>query len=209
MLRIVITIIVSGLVALAGAMNNEVLFDQKNLVLNQKDGMTTVAMSGCVQAFEIGAPSVPIKAIHLVVPQGVKVTGVRIEEVKSENLSGEYEIYPVQEAMPLSDPEPTHFVSPDPKFYGSFDYPKKIMSIGNQGSVFGYNIVSLFVSPVQFNASLKQLKFNSKIRFSLEFESAELKNQPPGYRSPEARHQIEAMLAKFVHNPEDLSQYAP
>ena len=209
MLRIVITIIVSGLVALAGAMNNEVLFDQKNLVLNQKDGMTTVAMSGCVQAFEIGAPSVPIKAIHLVVPQGVKVTGVRIEEVKSENLSGEYEIYPVQEAMPLSDPEPTHFVSPDPKFYGSFDYPKKIMSIGNQGSVFGYNIVSLFVAPVQYNAVQKQLKFNSKIRFSLEFESAELKNQPPGYRSPEARQQIESMLAKFVHNPEDLSQYAP
>jgi len=209
MLRIVITIIVSGLVALAGAMNNEILFDQKNLVLNQKDGLTTVAMSGCVQAFEKGAPSVPIKAIHLVVPQGVKVTGVRIEEVKSENLSGEYEIYPVQEAMPLSDPEPTHFVSPDPKFYGSFDYPKKIMSIGNQGSVFGYNIVSLFVAPVQYNAVQKQLKFNSKIRFSLEFESAELKNQPPGYRSPEARHQIEAMLAKFVHNPEDLSQYAP
>jgi len=209
MLRIVITIIVSGLVALAGAMNNEILFDQKNLVLNQKDGLTTVAMSGCVQAFEKGAPSVPIKAIHLVVPQGVKVTGVRIEEVKSENLSGEYEIYPVQEAMPLSDPEPTHFVSPDPKFYGSFDYPKKIMSIGNQGSVFGYNIVSLFVAPVQYNAVQKQLKFNSKIRFSLEFESAELKNQPPGYRSPEARQQIESMLAKFVHNPEDLSQYAP
>jgi hypothetical protein len=209
MLRIMIAIIVSGIVILAGAMNNEVLFEQKNLVFNQKDGMTYVIMPGCVQVLETGAPSLPIKAIHLVVPQGVKVTGVRAEEVQKENISGEFEVYPVQEAMSLSDQNQMRFISPAPEFYGAFDYPKQVISIGNQGSMFGYNIVSLFVSPVQYNASLKQLKFISKIRFSLEFESADLRYQPSGQRSSKARQRIESILAKFIHNPEDISQYAP
>lgn len=209
MLRIIITIIVSGIVVLASALNNEVIFDQKNLVFNQKDGMTFLTMPGCVQELETGAPSLPFKAIHLVIPQGVKVTNVIVNEVQKENLAGEFEIYPVQGPMSLSDQNQMRFVSPAPKYYGAFDYPKQIISIGNQGSMFGYNIVSLFVSPVQYNAPLKQLKFNSKIRFSLEFETADLEYQPSGQRSLKARQRIESILAKFIHNPENIPQYAP
>ena len=209
MLRIMIAIIVLGIVILAGAMNNEVLLEQKNLVFNQKDGMIFVKMEGCVQVLETGAPSLPIKAIHLVIPQGVKVTNVRVNEVQKENISGEFEVYPVQGPISLSDHNQMRFVSPDLKYYGAFDYPKQIISIGNQGSMFGYNIVSLFVSPVQYNATEKQLKFNSKIKFSLEFESADLGYQPSGQRILKARQRIESILAKFIHNPEDISQYAP
>jgi hypothetical protein len=186
----------------------EMTFDRAELALSERDGMAVVSLGRSASTWETGAPSLPIAVAQLVVPQNVKVTGVRLDAVESETIPGAYDVYPVQPPRVLSDPGPFAFVPADPKYYGSV-YPPEVVTAGHQGSMFGYNIVSVFIAPVQYDGAKKSLVFHSRVRFTLELEPADLGYLRPGNRSPEARRRIEAQIASIVLNPQDIAACAP
>ena len=195
--------------ALAGAVTVECGFDAGRLELRETDGMTVVGLPGCVPAWETGAPAVPVYVVQAVVPQGMKVTGVTLLGHETEPVAGEYDVYPVQPPRPLSDPGPFEFTPADPRFYGLPAYPAEVVTAAHQGSMFGYNIASAFVAPVQYLPGEKKLLFHPNVKFAFELEPADLGYLEVRNRSPEAVRRIEAQLASFVVNPEDISRYAP
>jgi hypothetical protein len=192
----------------AAMVSGEMDFDRSELLLAPTDGMTTVSLGRCVSAWEAGAPAVPIAVAQLVVPQDLKVGSVRLDAVEAETVPGTFDVYPVQPPRALSDPGPFEFVPADPKYYGS-SYPPEIVTAGHQGSMFGYNIASVFVAPVQYDGTKKSLVFHSRVRFTLELEPADLGYLRPGNRSAEARRRIEAQVANIVLNPQDVAACAP
>jgi len=145
MMKLMSLLVAASLCAVGATVSGEMVFDREQLVLGTADGMTTVSLGRCVSAWETGAPSVPIAVAQLVVPQGMKVVGVTVDALDTETV-GEFDVYPVQPARPLSDPGPFEYVPPDPRFYGAV-YPGQVVTAGHQGSMFGYNIASVFVAP--------------------------------------------------------------
>lgn len=195
-------------VGLGLTMPAEMTFDRTQLALTGQDGLTVVSLGRHVSAWETGAPSLPIAVAQLVVPQGMKVVAVRLGAVETETIPGAYDVYPVQPPRVLSDPGPFAFVPADPKYYGSV-YPPEVVTAGHQGSMFGYNIASVFIAPVQYNGTDKSLVFKRRVRFTLELEPADLGYLRPGNRSAEARHRVEAQVASIVLNPQDVAACAP
>jgi hypothetical protein len=208
MCRTFAAILAAVALAAAATVSGEMVFDRGQLTLNPMDGMTTVSLGRCVSAWETGAPAVPIAVAQLVVPQNMKVAGVRFDAVETETIPGAVDVYPVQPPRALSDPGPFAFVPADPKYYGSV-YPAAVVTAGHQGSMFGYNIASVFVAPVQYNGTDKSLVLHSRVRFSIELEPADLGYLRPGNRSPEARCRVEAAVASIVLNPQDVTACAP
>ena len=207
MMKLMSLLVAASLCAVGATVSGEMVFDREQLVLGTADGMTTVSLGRCVSAWETGAPSVPIAVAQLVVPQGMKVVGVTVDALDTETV-GEFDVYPVQPARPLSDPGPFEYVPPDPRFYGAV-YPGQVATAGHQGSMFGYNIASVFVAPVQYNGTDRILTFHPKVRFTLELEPAELGYLPVGMRTEQARRRLEAQVTSIVMNPEDVGRYAP
>jgi hypothetical protein len=205
----ILTAVILAAPALAATVETGVRFDQELLELRELDGQTVVGLSGCVPAWETGAPSVPIYVVQAVVPQGMKVTGVTLLDSETQVVEGEYDLYPVQPPRPLSDPGPFEYVGPDPQYYGAFRYPGETVVAAHQGSMFGYNIASAFVAPVRYVAAEKKLLFHPRVRFAFKLEPADLGYLEVRNRSPEAVRRIEAQLASFVVNPEDIARYAP
>ncbi len=203
--------LLAAALACAGAVtvSGEMSFDREGLVFSEVEGMTVVSLLDCSPTWEVGAPCLPIAVAHLVVPQGMKVTGIRLGGFETEVIEGEFALFPVQEPRPISDQSPVEFARPNPEYYGDFEYPVEIVTAGHQGSMFGYNVASIFVAPVQYTAKEKRLVFHPKVSFTLELEPAELDVVPVVHRSEKARQRIEEDLASFVLNPEDLSGYAP
>ena len=201
-------ILAAAALAAAATVSGELVFDRGQLTLKPMDGMTTVSLGRCVSAWETGAPAVPIAVAQLVVPQDMKVTGVRLDAVETETIPGAFNVYPVQPPQPLSDPGPFAFVPADPKYYGSV-YPAEVATTGHQGSMFGYNIAGVFVAPVQYNGTSKSLVFHPRVRFTIELEPTDLGYLRPGNRSPEARRRVEASVASIVLNPQDVAACAP
>jgi hypothetical protein len=196
-------------IAAAATVSGELTFERDQLALGDMNGMTTVALGRYVSSWEIGAPAVPIALAQLVVPQQMRVTGVRVDEVVTETIPGVFDVYPVQEPIVLSDPGPYQFVAPDPKYYGQPAYPAGIAVKGHQGSMFGYNIASVFIAPVQHDGANRTLVFHPLVRFTLELEPADLGYLRPGNRTADARRRIEAQIASIVLNPQDVATCAP
>jgi len=187
----------------------EMVFDRSQLVLVEQDGMTAVSLARLVSTWETGAPALPVAVAQLVIPQDMVVAAVTVTADESELVDGEYDVYPVQPPVALSDPNPPAFVGPDPTYYGLAAYPGKVATFAHQGSMLGYQIASVFVAPVQYNSTTRQLTFHSRVRFELKLAPGETGSLKPGNRSPEARRRVEAMVASIVLNPQDVSACAP
>jgi hypothetical protein len=208
MFRILAPVLAFATLATAATVSGELAFDRGQLTLKPTDGMMAISLGRCVSTWETGAPALPIAVAQLVVPQDMKVVAVRLDATETETIPGAINVYPVQPPRALSEPGPFEYVPPDSKYYVS-DYPPQVVTAGHQGSMFGYNIASVFVAPVQYDGAKKSLLFHARIRFTLELEPADLGYLRPGNRSDEAVRRIEAQIAGIVLNPQDVVACAP
>jgi len=68
---------------------------------------------------EIGKPQLPIKIISYVLPYNSTVTGITINSLIQEKLSGNYYIFPAQPPILTDGSEPLAFVEPNLEIYDS------------------------------------------------------------------------------------------
>ena len=100
---------------------------------------------------EIGNPQLPIKIVSYVLPYNSTVTGITINSISQEKLSGNYYIYPAQPPRKLDWSEPPPFVEPNPDIYNSNTlYPNKTVEIINDGYTHGYHIVTVAIYPIVY-----------------------------------------------------------
>jgi len=148
--------------------------------------------------------------VSIVIPQGMRVVAVCASALESTRLPGRFYLYPSQPPVPTSDPGIPRFVPPDPAIYAShYPYPSALADFTGQGSMFGYNVASILVSPVQYTPAESTLVLNRLISLELTLEPAELEYLPVGKRSAQTKARIEDDLRSYVLNPEDLSRFAP
>ena len=169
-----------------------------------------VSLPRCVPTWDIGAPSLPIFVAQMVMPQGTRVGYVRVTPTATtEILTCSLDVWPVQEPQPVSESRPTSLTEPDPRYYGNSPYPAEVAVAGKRGSMFGYNIASVFVAPIQYTASSRTLALHPGLHLELELVPDDYSRQAVGRRSERARRRIESSLVRLVLNPEDVSRFAP
>jgi hypothetical protein len=187
-----------------------VSFEDSTLRLGTTEGYDVVWLAGATSIPTPGAPSLPQRGISIVVPQGMRVVAVRANALESNRLPGRFCVYPSQPPVPTSDPGTQRLVPPDPAIYASHSpYPSTLAAVVGQGSMFGYNIASVLVTPVQYAPAESTLVHNRLISLALTIEHAELNYLPVGKRSAQTKARIEGDLRGYVLNPEDLNRFAP
>ena len=204
--------LVAVLVALASAMVVEcdLNFARSDLKLELQNGFTTVSLPRCIPTWDIGAPSLPILVAQMVIPQGTRVVHVRVTPTAAtEIIPCSLEVWPVQKPRPVSDSLPAGLTEPDPRYYGNSLYPGEVATAGKRGSMFGYNISSVFVAPIQYTASSRTLSLHPALHLELELVPDDYSRQAVGRRSERARRRIESSLVRLVLNPQDVHGYAP
>jgi len=188
----------------------EVGFEDAALRLGKTGGYDVVSLAGATSISIPGAPALPQKGVNLVVPQGMRVVAVRASALESNRLPGRFYVCPSQPPVPTSDPGIPRFVPPDPAIYASHSaYPSVPAAFAGQGSMSGYNITSVLVTPVQYTPAESTLVLNRLISLELTLEPAELGYLPVGNRNDRTKARIEDDLRSYVLNPEDLSRFAP
>ena len=169
-----------------------------------------VVLEGAAMTTQVGAPSLPAIAVNVVVPQDMLVTGLTCVPAITDKVEGSFLIMPVQRPRPISATGKPSFVPPDPVIYSSDEpYPEALCRLAGQGSMRGYNVVSLIVYPLQYSPKSRTLRFHRKLTLSLAMEPANLGYLPVGRRSRETRDSIEEEIRSVVVNPADVSRFAP
>lgn len=137
-----------------------------------------------------GAPQLPMKIVKAALPENKKIIGISVKEITTEFLPGEFHPFPAQPPQILSI-KTNEFVEPNPLSYSSPElYPKEIIRIAHNGRFAGKNIGGLVISPVQYLASEKKLKFVTKLEVELVLDNFT--------ENPEAAKSTE--YSEFIHN---------
>jgi hypothetical protein len=157
-----------------------------------------------------GKPMLPFKELKIALPGGMAVERVYVTDAISEDISGEYNIFPAQppQKIGLSGED---FVEPNQEIYASAEpYPKELVEFVNQGDLAGQGIAQVLIYPLQYIPAEKRLKFYSSLTLSIEGSA--------GYKygdrlspniSEKGRETYEQMIKDMVVNPEQVELSAP
>ncbi|MGB2768755.1 MAG: C25 family cysteine peptidase [Candidatus Zixiibacteriota bacterium] len=186
----------------------QVEFSESDLLFEQRDGFDLVSLRGCVGSQKIGSPDLPIRMIHLVLPDGSEVTGVFVTEAHPAILEGEFSIGPVQPDVRTDDLPVKDRIGPDPTVYGSDSpYPSQLVELVHDGMMSGNHVISLALSPLQYRPKSQKLVLYTHLEIRVELGSSEEVDlsSRAHRRSTRAQELREKILFRFVDNQDDVS----
>lgn len=182
-------------------------FSKEDITFDTYLGYNLVAMNGCSSLSVIGKPQLPIKTITIAVPNGMKVTGVRILSINKELIQGTYTLFPAQRPLPVgSTSDQLLRIRPNTVTYTSpLPYPSRILSLGEQNDLAGQSMVHVTISPLQYLPLQKKLTLIQSIRIALEGVNGYICHDylPQGI-SESGRMIYEQMIKEMVVNPETV-----
>ena len=178
---------------------NELKFSTKNSynVVTITDGYYTKV---------VGAPQLPVKILRFVIPIDKKVSNVIVNSTSIQQLSGTYNIYPVQTPQKINITALPPFDNPNPQIYNSTTpYPDNLIEILDDEYPMGYHVVSLIFYPLKYIPASKILKLYTNINFTIVYA-----NNTDNVIVPNRQSQLSYDLSKgyvksIISNTNDLN----
>jgi hypothetical protein len=143
---------------------------QSNVVFQQNGAYDVISIEGCLYTDEIGNPQLPVFTETFVLPYNAVVTGIKVA-TKSNQIPGNYFIFPTQPPRLLDGSDPPPFVEPNPVVYNSTaPYPNKGVESINDGYLHGYHVVTVKIYPIEYIPATGKIylkNYNYIIRYDL------------------------------------------
>jgi len=173
-------LLASGMNSLAATetfrLNQIVTFSKSELQFDRMGNYDLIKTADHSYINSPGAPMLPSRTIKIALPDGMQVTSIEVSDVKTEEISGQYNIFPAQPPLEIGQsPDDAVFIDPEPGIYSlSKAYPGKIAVVDRQSDLGGQSYVCITVYPLQYNPADKKLILNSSFRLII--------NGTDGYR---------------------------
>ena len=145
-------------------------FQSSELNFSRLNGYDFVTLTGCEFCSEIGSPQLPVKLMHIAVPDDQKINSIELIKTEQSIFPGDFLIYPFQPAQVLSitPDEKIQFKTPDVNVYqSSAPFPKQIVKLLGVGEFQGKKIAAIAVYPLQYLPRDRRLIFYSEIEFKI------------------------------------------
>ena len=175
-----------------------------------KDGAVynRIKLRGIQRVSQLGAPSLPVRYVNLLVPPQSKITRVTVQSNKEKTIQLNNLIEPVQPPIPTAiDYEQPEFIPPDPAIYKTGKpFPRKRIKVVDKGHARGNKIVTLAVYPFEYHPLKNELSFSASQTIQLEYEKAPAKKLS-GYRKSMNKKRDLNLLQSMVDNKTDVAKY--
>ena len=187
-----------------------VLFSEGALKFGTNMGYDTVELPDGAFLHELGWPMLPTRTLMVAVPDGMRVTGVRLVGSEQTDLAGEYTVYPTQQPRLIGRAElakENAFIEPDAQLYASSTpYPAEIVEFAGQTDLAGQAMAAVRFCPVQYIPSEKKLRLHTSIQVVLEGVSGYVcGDYLPTRISKTGREDYETRVRQMVVNPDDVT----
>ena len=189
--------------------SHTVHFSENDLIFDRRDGYDLVDLKDGEKTGELGEPDLPLKLVHLLIPNDSEVESLIIMG-NSKVIEGEYFVYPAQPDEKTDGMIKRTWVPPDSETYNSDSlYPGKLGEIVESGYLAGNRIVTLALYPLQYRPKSKKLFFHTDLDLKLKLKSS-TKVFPSSIikgRSYQASKIYAGILNEMVENKSALSNY--
>ncbi|MGC9337913.1 MAG: C25 family cysteine peptidase, partial [Candidatus Cloacimonadia bacterium] len=135
--------------------------------LSPVDSYTAVHIKDGVVLGNPGEPSIPYKAVQMLLPQNESITSVNVS-LNNESELGNYTLYPVQEPVPISQKDYAEFTTPDQKVYTqSTPFPEKTYTQFSTHYLAGYSIGSFAITPIKYIPDSGRLSYYQEVTVTI------------------------------------------
>lgn len=183
-------------------------FSLSDLSFDKQMGYDKVTLKEGDYLSELGKPMLPYKVLKVALPMEMAAKKVRVVDTKSEEIPGEYNIFPAQPPISteLSDRN-VDFVEPDNETYASTQpYPSTLVEFVRQTDLAGQGIAVIAVYPLQYVPSEKRLTLYTSISLVIEGVGGyQCGDYLPPNISEKGRRTYEKMVKDMVVNPGKMS----
>jgi len=192
--------------ATATTLHHVVRFDAGRIDLDaaRRDGVVRVEGARAPVPTVDGAPALPAETVTFLVPRGSRLVAMRAQAVGERVLAQGISLQP---AAPLVDEEGRPATPHGVRRQSDTPAPRVVAAGG--GAFHGYQLLSVHVYPVQWDAQRAQLRVAERIDLELDLEPGADRTLPVERQRYSAAIEAEArtMLSRIVANPEALDGY--
>lgn len=150
---------------------SRIQFEPAGISIRQERGYDFAEMKECATGDgQPGSPALPVRDINMLIPVGMKVTGVHVAVTERPWKQG-LNIFPTQPPRPISAEGEAEFVDPDPAIYGSDEiYPPQQAEAVGQSRMRGNRFLSIRVNPLRYRPKSGELLLAESVRVILDVE---------------------------------------
>ncbi len=178
-------------------------FDASRLQIRDGEGGVSVTAQGLPRTWEAGQPELPYEVVTFLVPQGQRIGRIRVS-VKAERLlrSG----IQIEPAQPLFNAA-GEVAQPPPGFAktATASYPPEAAVSAGGGAIHGYQLASVRVYPVRYEAG--SLFVHERLDLDIDLVANAAQPLERERFSPEIEAAARAQVASLVVNPEAIPGY--
>ncbi|NCA86888.1 MAG: hypothetical protein EOM83_15195, partial [Clostridia bacterium] len=185
----------------------QVNFTLTDVNTTQTDGWDVSTLVGCDMETDAGKPYLPIKHLHIAIPEDRAVASIQILSIQQQELTGTYNIMPTQPGQIPGEPEPD-FVSPNIAIYNvNAQYPPEYIYSPTAGFKSGVHIAGLLYYPLTYNPATKKLYLTTHLEYQLVYANEDNNPVKPRRMLQNAYSKLKDEIKSFVENPTDIDTY--
>ncbi len=181
----------------------ETTFDPSSVAIDAHGEYARLWIPGTATVKTPGAPALPVKYFHFVIPGDSRVAEVVVSSVEEEAIPGKYKVMPAQQEVPIG--ETPVWVDPDPVIYSGGEYPSTRVRYLGDGFLGGYRIASVAVHPLTYDPLSGELTLATDVSFELALAPAENWAQPRHRMTVNSDRLYRELVEGMVENPEDVA----
>lgn len=185
----------------------QVNMNPADVTTSQTDGYDHVTISGCFMETDVGRPWLPVKHLHVAIPEDKTVAAIEILSFLQQELTGTYNIMPTQAEQIPGQPVPD-FVSPDPDIYNvNTKYPAEYLYSPTSGFMSGVHLAGLLYYPLQYNPVTHKLYLTTHLEYRLVYADQENSPVKPRRMTISSYLKTKENLESMAVNSSDVSNY--
>ena len=188
----------------------QAIFSEEDLLFDRKGDFDLVSLKDCIRSQDVGSPDLPIKLIHLILPNDSEIADVSIADAHPLFIEGDFLIFPGQLDEKTDGSDIKKWIKPDSMIYNSNAlYPPQLVEIVEQGYLAGNHLVTLALSPLQYQPKSQRLIFYAQldIRVELQYSNELPLSSQIQRRSDKAQRMYEKILHQLVDNKTDIPNF--
>jgi len=169
------------------------------------DGYQQITFDQCMLTSPAGDPVMPYRSLALLLPPGQVATGIQIIPGELVPLNGEFIIYPMQHARPLSKGGSGIFVKNEEVYNKDLDYPEQLHGEINTQFLHGFAVAMCSFTPVRYNPVSGKIAYYKSV--TIRIETADNKKANDALQNICTSKKVLSQLTSLIQNTEIISAY--
>lgn len=175
----------------------------ENPVVNEIQGYNQIQFKDCIQTAAEGNPSLPYKAVSLLLPNGAEAESVEVILSDFEEITLEKQLFPYQVALPYSKPERKSFVKNDDVYASKGVYPTENHGVLTTQYLNGHAFAFTAFTPVQYEPSSGKVFYAKTATVKVNVAASKKDNTVMLWNTPYINNKVKSL----ADNPDMLDTY--